>query len=421
MRRKCITMLLALVMVVSLFAGVVPTSAAAAGSNYTQIPVVTSDTNADGTAASDAYKKAYPEYMANAAPDVVLPGLTDGENLVPQGIAYWAAKNWLLVSYYVDKYDSANAGAAVIAALDLNTNQTVGVYKFTKADGSAFTAHMGGIAVGTYNLYYTDGHHGIGYIPLTELTAETKTISISVGESVSIASINKGAETSYLSMSNGLLWTGNFYNEDYPKVPGKYHSMMYGYEISGTDSASEFASLKAIAADPTYVVAAPDSVDQIQGVAYRNGQIILSRSYGRKNASYLTIYSCTLDKSSTVDNPTVLSDKIKEVKSLPMSEGITLAGTNMLYNLFESGAAYYREGKDGKAKGSNPTDQVWKVDVRKLLNERAVDPVVTTDEVWYERVTTLADLTDVTGQYLITYNTKDGTVPTQYAMQAAPV
>lgn len=419
MRRKCITMLLALVMVVSLFAGVVPTSAAAAGSNYTQAQVVTDDTNADGSAASDAYKKAYPDYMANAAPDVVLPGLTDGENLVPQGIAYWAAKNWLLVSYYVDKYDSANAGAAVIAALDLNTNQTVGVYKFTKADGSAFTAHMGGIAVGTYNLYYTDGHHGIGYIPLTELTAETKTISISVGESVSIASINNGAETSYLSMSNGLLWTGNFYNKDYSKVPGKYLSMMYGYEISGTDSASEFASLKAIAADPTYVVAAPDSVDQIQGVAYRNGQIILSRSYGRKNASYLTIYSCTLDKNSTVDNPTVLSDKIKEVKSLPMSEGITLAGTNMLYNLFESGAAYYREGKDGKGKGSNPTDQVWKVDVRKLLNERAVDPVVTTDEVWYERVTTLADLTDVTGQYLIAYNTKDGAVPTQYAMQAA--
>ena len=58
--------------------------------------------------------------------------------------------------------------------------------------------------------------------------------------------------------------------------------MMYGYEISGTDSASEFASLKAIAADPTYVVAAPDSVDQIQGVAYRNGQIILSRSYGAR-------------------------------------------------------------------------------------------------------------------------------------------
>lgn len=419
MRRKCITMLLALVMVVSLFAGVVPTSAAAAGSNYTQAQVVTDDTNADGTAASDAYKKAYPDYMANAAPDVVLPGLTDGENLVPQGIAYWAAKNWLLVSYYVDKYDSADAGAAVIAALDLNTNQTVGVYKFTKADGSAFTAHMGGIAVGTYNLYYTDGHHGIGYIPLTELTAETKTISISVGESVSIASINNGAETSYLSMSNGLLWTGNFYNKDYSKVPGKYHSMMYGYEISGTDSASEFASLKAIAADPTYVVAAPDSVDQIQGVAYRNGQIILSRSYGRKNDSALTIYSCTLDKNSTVDNPTVLSDKIKEVKSLPMSEGITLAGTNMLYNLFESGAAYYREGKGGKAKGSYPTDQVWKVDVRKLLNERAVDPVVTTDEVWYERVTTLADLTDVTGQYLIAYNTKDGAVPTQYAMQAA--
>lgn len=419
MRRKCITMLLALVMVVSLFAGVVPTSAAAAGSNYTQVPVVTDDTNADGSAASDAYKKAYPDYMANAAPDVVLPGLTDGENLVPQGIAYWAEKNWLLVSYYVDKYDSANAGAAVIAALDLNTNQTVGVYKFTKADGSAFTAHMGGIAVGTYNLYYTDGHHGIGYIPLTELTAETKTISISVGESVSIASINNGAETSYLSMSNGLLWTGNFYNKDYSKVPGKYLSMMYGYEISGTDSASEFASLKAIAEKPTYVVAAPDSVDQIQGVAYRNGQIILSRSYGRKNASALTIYSCTLDKSSTVDNPTVLRDKIKEVKSLPMSEGITLAGTNMLYNLFESGAAYYREGKDGKGKGSNPTDQVWKVDVRKLLNERAVDPVVTTDEVWYERVKTLADLTDVTGQYLITYNTNNGAVPTQYAMQAA--
>lgn len=419
MRKKCITMLLALVMVVSLFAGVVPTSAAAAGSNYTQTQVVTDDTNADGTAASDAYKKAYPDYMANAAPDVVLPGLTDGENLVPQGIAYWAEKNWLLVSYYVDKYDSADAGAAVIAALDLNTNQTVGVYKFTKADGSAFTAHMGGIAVGTYNLYYTDGNHGIGYIPLTELTAETKTISISAWESVSIASVNKGAETSYLSMSNGLLWTGNFYNDKYKRIPGNYHSMMYGYEISGTDSASEFASLKAIAEKPTYVVAAPDSVDQIQGVAYRNGQIILSRSYGRKNDSALTIYSCTLDKSSTVDNPTVLSDKIKEVKSLPMSEGITLAGTNMLYNLFESGAAYYREGKDKNGKGSYPTDQVWKVDVRKLLNERAVDPVVTTDEVWYERVTTLADLTDVTGQYLIAYNTKDGAVPTQYAMQAA--
>ena len=99
MRKKCITMLLALVMVVSLFAGVVPTSAAAAGSNYTQAQVVTGDTNADGTAASDAYQKAYLDYMANAAPGVVLPGLTNGENLVPQGIACWAEKNWLLVRY----------------------------------------------------------------------------------------------------------------------------------------------------------------------------------------------------------------------------------------------------------------------------------------------------------------------------------
>lgn len=60
MRRKCITMLLALVMVVSLFAGVVPTSAAAAGSNYTQVPVVTDDTNADGSAASEPIRRHIP-------------------------------------------------------------------------------------------------------------------------------------------------------------------------------------------------------------------------------------------------------------------------------------------------------------------------------------------------------------------------
>jgi|GEM_PF-2449110 len=329
------------------------------------------------------YKKANADYAAkyfaamaqpmdgtNGNPDLCVPGLNLGDNMVPQGVAYYEAKNWLLVSAYYNSGNTNTTRPSVIFALDMATGKMVGEYHIYKSEKDEngnekpYTGHVGGIAVSDYNLYIAYGKK-IAYVPLSDLENNWKLV---IKGSVGFSDYLDQANVSYLSINDGVLVFGNFYyayNSKY-KIPAKdAKSVILMQRLKGNSSADEWNSVCNPAV--TAVVKVPDSVDRIQGVVYRDNKFFISTSVGRDNSS--TFYIADLD-GSTLNN-------IYKFQAPPMMEGLTFAG-DYIYIVFESAAAFYREGLDGEGKSVNPTDVVWRLDYNEWLG---IDntPIVTGD------------------------------------------
>ena len=297
--------------------------------------------------------------------DLCIPGLSKSDNLVPQGIAYYEAKNWMLVSAYSKK---SPADPSVIFALDMDTGKLVGEYKIINKGGSTHTGHVGGIATSKYNLYITLDGANIGYVPLSELTATSK--DIKVVDKKSMSSWLGEADVSYLSIDNGMLITGNFYDGKDYKTPAKNsNSAILAQNLSGDSSENEWSNFKSYASFATINV--PDSVMKIQGVAYRDNKIYISSSYGRKNESKLYIADVNRSDGYKLEN-------IVGYKAPPMMEDLEFID-GYLYTVFESASAFYQLGLDGKGKSKNPTDVAWRIDYKSLIGESREETTSTGD------------------------------------------
>ncbi len=221
------------------------------------------------------YETVYANYQAkyfkgketNWPTDIVIPGLRQADDYTPQGMTYWPAKEWILISAYDA---SGNDKHSVIYAIDINTGDFVALFKLLNIDGTPNISHGGGIAASEYNFYYadtdaaTDTGSRISYIPLSEMDVEKNTVkevriqgSIDCsgelfGGKVKNSSLNevdtdKSAATSYCCYDEGVLWTGNFYFGDsasYTKYSYKankdYNSMLLGYRLQGDSSLEEW-------------------------------------------------------------------------------------------------------------------------------------------------------------------------------------
>ncbi len=262
--KKIISMLLCLVMVASTFCGlglVLDDFVAEAAEDFepnitlggiTQKRVV------------DNYKETYEKYQqkfvtgrqSNEPTNFVIPGLSEEDNYVPQGLTYWKAKDWFLIS----AYDKDGTDGSVIYALDGETAKFVALFRILKLDGSVNKSHGGGIAASEYNFYYadtadaSDEGSNISYIPLSELDVPDGTVkNIQLKGTISLAGELGGANTSYCCYDDGVLWAGNFYynSTDYPyDTPAfedkddddnyKYPSILVGYKLFGNSSEEEW-------------------------------------------------------------------------------------------------------------------------------------------------------------------------------------
>ena len=303
-------------------------------------------------------------------PDMVIPGLKNGENMVPQGVAYYAKKNWLLVSsYYNDgKTDSS---PCMIFALDFDTGELVAEYKLKRSATEDFKGHVGGIAVSDYNLYITDSYKindeekfsGISYVSLSQLDEQSGVLTIEGSKDMS--PYLGEANPAYLSIDDGMLITGNFFyakNSKYDTPAKGANSVILAQNLFGDSSSEEWN--KFCSSIPFGTVKVPDSVDRIQGVAYRNEKFYISSSLGRTNTS--TLYIADIDKSNGYS-----LKNIKSYKALPMMEDMEFIG-DYIYTAFESASAYYLhdlddDSKTGKSK--HPTDVIWQIDYKALIGE----------------------------------------------------
>ncbi|MBQ2963843.1 MAG: hypothetical protein IJE14_04195 [Clostridia bacterium] len=322
---------------------------------YTQSHTVNNYKTANATYAAKYFAgAAQPMDGTNGTPDLCIPGLSLGENMVPQGIAYYPAKNWLLVSsYYKDA--ETDSYPCYIYALDFTTGKMVAEYKLKEAESSTLHGHVGGIAVSNHNLYVTTDDSCIGYAPLSDL--DKMNGEIIIREHTSMSEWLGNANTAYLSINDGILITGNFFyakDSKYDTPAKAANSVILMQRLNGNSSVDEWNSVCNPAV--TAVIKVSDSIDRIQGVVYRDKKFYISSSFGRKNESKLYVADLS---GSTLKN-------ISAFKALPMMEDITFVG-DYIYSVFESASAFYQKGLDGKNVSLYPTDVVWRIAYKELI------------------------------------------------------
>lgn len=329
---------------------------------------------------------------SNGTPDLCIPGLSSTDNMIPQGMTYYKAKNWVLIS----SYKNGGGSPSVIYALSLETGRFVAQFNLYNNDKSACTAHVGGIAASNFNLYIADKNNSISYVPLSELNVAEGTLKdIYIQGTVDLAELSS-ANTSFCSLDNGILWTGNFYHTDggyNTPANSVYKSMIFGYALQGANSQTEWnafatgsitgdasASSNADCAGyPTYTLAVPNTITKIQCALVAKGRVYMGTSYGRKNACDLYIADIDLTKkgNTTVTiaghqtDAYLLSNYRTFNNHLYMNEGMFMLN-NEIYILTESAAfKYYGESPTNKC--TYPTDVIWKLDPYALMGEVAPD------------------------------------------------
>ena len=299
------------------------------------------------------------------AADLCIPGLDEADNMVPQGIAYFAAKNQMLIS----AYSKSDAGS-VVFALDMADGHLAAEYHILRRSGNEAKAHFGGIAVSANNLYIADYDSTISYVPLAALNAaDGDAANVTLAGTVDLAAYMNAANTSFVGCGGGMLWTGNYYDgghDDYDqKASEDCNTLLICYALDESSSESEWASLKSAdgCAAPTYSLRVPDSVDQVQGAYLLGDTAYLNTSYGRNRTGKL--YTADVDYESGC----ILKDGLRTTDALPSVEDMDIVDGTM-YTLAENGAWHFRGG-DGGSVASRPFDTVWTVDLDALAKAQS--------------------------------------------------
>lgn len=94
---------------------------------------------------------------------------------------------------------------------------------------------------------------------------------------------------------------------------------------------------------------------RVQGIAFgEDGSVCLSTSYGRRESSWLRIYSSLIELSTRPKEPRL------EVEMPPGSEEIDILD-GALYVIFESAGEKYYEGTDGRGTSIAPIDKILEI------------------------------------------------------------
>jgi len=309
-----------------------------------------------------SYVKSYGSHIGSAVNALCIPGLSRTDDLVPQGIAYLEDMDIILIS----AYDRNGKKPSVIFALDRGSGAVVGEYQVYNPNGKANKSHLSGIAVDRGYLYMTCGGSKIGYAYIAAylLNRSGSTEKMTLENTIDLSSYIGGADLSYISFNDDVLWTGNYYNTAKAyntKASSKNNSLILGYDFSSVNQYYYGNPGELISGAPDYTLKIPNTIKNIQCATVRSGKLYLNCSYGR--TAKTTMYIGDIKPASSV---TVKKANLKSVSMLPMGEGFCFVG-NYMYYMQESAAYGYRNG-DGNGKSKNPSDVVWKTKVSTLIS-----------------------------------------------------
>ena len=447
--KKVISLLLSLIMVMTTFVVAVPQLTIEAEAQFETINGITQTRIVpDGT-----YQSVYASYAAaylngySEPTELVIPGLTQDDNYVVQGITYYPEKNWVLITAY---HNSDSPQPSMVYCIDVATGDFVAMFSFKNVDGSANTDHGGGIAISENNIYYSCGDldRSIAYAPLSAIEGIENDITKyrevqlvaeqTFYETGSVADGSKTAYTAYCCYDQGVLWTGNFYDKgvagiiaaDYDvKAHNDYPSMVWGYELSGANSAEEWANLTSGAVgsqgNPSYVVALPSDIKDVQYATVDDGRLYLSRSFGTGtetcqnvgmepysqlsiadidlsvNGSGTITFTTDANGNTRTVNNAYIVPSLQTFDFMPMAEGLCVID-DYIYMTFESATYKYYEDAGIMGNCDVPVDVVWKIDQYGLLGHERPDAKPVTA---YEKVKDVSEISS-TDEYIVVYESE---------------
>lgn len=301
----------------------------------------------------------YRDFLKCSRQAFTVPGLKKG--LIPQGIAYRKDKK----QFYITAYAADKKKNSVILVIDGDSGKHTGEYSLYKRNGEKHTGHVGGIAVTEKDIYITSGHF-LERISLKAVDDLGKQGKLKIEEEINISLSDASISFCGYDAKNKMLLAGNFYygkKKAYSKKAFQnYNTLIMGYEYQ--ESTGDYFNNK------TGLKYLPDVVyytteDKIQGATVTDSGIWLSKSYGRYHDSKLILCNCPVaeDKkrqclriNSSYQVPIFYLDEktTRKIRTMPMSEGLTVAG-DKLYILYESGAEKYKN-------GIHRTEYVWELD-----------------------------------------------------------
>ena len=464
--KRFFSLILAVVMMATVFNIAFPVLKLDASAQGETIDGV-SQTRVVGTDGSyvSTYENYAAQYLngASSPTNIVIPGLDPAQDYVIQGMTYYPERDWMLVTAY-HNYDSENDAeqfSSKVFALDAATGDFVAMFSFINVDGSINTDHGGGIAVSENNIYYAcgDKDRKIAYAPLSALAdaplnTHTQIQLVAEKEFVEVGSIesdDKTAYTAYVCYDEGVLWTGNFYDvgaslagftiaADEYNVPANsvYNSMVFGYKLSGSSSAEEWANLTGAKGtdcqgNPSYAIGLNNAIKDVQYAVVDNGKLYLSRSFGSGagnsvdfgfgETSTLTVADIDLSQPGTSDitistntdgaTKTIKAYDIQNYDNFampPMSEGLCFIDDQLFITFEGASNKYLNESGEGKIINGNtditncekPIDVIWQLNPYDLMETIVAEPE---NSVYYEKIYSLSDIKDGE-EYIILHESK---------------
>jgi len=267
----------------------------------------------EAAAASSKYRK----FFAISTKGAPIPGYSENKEWIPQGLALVPSKNWIIISHYWGNKNSNQASS--ISVTSSITDKRIKTLYLYESEGMKHTGHVGGLAVSKSHLWVASGKN-VYKIPLSTINSQKDYSNIVMSKYI------LGHKASYATYSDGVLWIGEYRDgQDHggklcsPGLKGKLH----GYKLTSSDDMPPDQ-------EAAYTWSTPD---RVQGAVVTKSRVVYSQSCGRNNVSKLHIYTTGVS-GKAVAAPLTMP---------PMSEGIAMHDQD-LYVLFESGARKYRNG-----------------------------------------------------------------------------
>lgn len=301
----------------------------------------------------------YDAFYAAGELSILTPGLKEG--IIPQGIAYLPEEDWVLFAGYRD-----DGGHSALIAVSRETGEVVKEAHLLNMDGTVYNGHAGGVCATEKNVFVSNAGK-LFRISLDTFRALPASSECRFEEEIPVP-----VNASYCCYADGVLWVGEFeYGGEYKtdsshklkSEDGRFKAWTCGYVLtSETENEFKPEAITGEAATPDYILS---MTERIQGITVKDGQIYLSQSYGRKNASTLYRFSNVLENEPDataelggVTVPIWCLDKGVRTGAIicpPMTECLcTVDGA--VYVLFESGANKYMDPANAS---KNPMDRVF--------------------------------------------------------------
>lgn|GEM_PF-515205 len=352
----------------------------------------------------------YDEFFAIGSDGPIIPGFEEG--YVQQGMDYYPAKDWILITYYHDYgYPS------IIAVIDRASGNFVKAVKLFKDANTPYNEHAAGIAVSDTHAWISSWVYAY-QLKLSDLEHARHMDTIVFSDAIELES-----KAGSMAFEDGVLWVGEYGRYNYTtdashhmtnRMGRTHEAWMVGFRLNANDTIDLTRKRPGTnQAVPNYILSLPD---EIQGMDAIGDKFILSKSYGPQYDSELQIYDldlnstphATTNRFGSPNVPIWFLDNVNLTKALmmpPQSEGI-FAYDGDIYVSFESATPKYTD--TSLYPSIYPLDRVQVVDASSLIS--AVQPNQVTPGDLLITETVLTSTGSNAFRYIELYNNSSQTI-----------